>query len=74
MIIRLTIEDDNGEIIWEEEGKDPCKPFDLKFPPDRPVRSKKYLWYGFVYQPIVKAIYQEQGETRPNFLEPPTGD
>ena len=61
MIIRLTLEDDNGEVFWEEE-RDCCHPFDFKLPNDRPVRGKKYLFYGFIYQPIVKAVYQEHGE------------
>ena len=70
MIIRLTIEDDNGEVFWEDE-RDACHPFDFKLPPDRPIRGLKHNYFGFVYQPITKAVYREQGETKPNFLEPP---
>ena len=66
MIIRLTIEDDNGEVFWEDE-RDACHPFDFKLPPDRPVRGKKHLFYGYIFQPIVKAVYQEQGETKTPF-------
>lgn len=59
MIIRLTIEDDNGEIFWEDI-RDACVPFDLKLPNDRPIRGEKYAYFGFVYQPICKAIYREK--------------
>jgi hypothetical protein len=46
---------DGEEVIWEYEG--PLEsPKDLKTPVDRPFRCPKHLVYGFIYQPVVKAI------------------
>jgi hypothetical protein len=58
MKIRIYLEDDNGEIFWEED-REAEFPFDFRLPPDRPEIGKKYRYYGFVYQPLVKPILQE---------------
>ena len=53
--IRIEILRDNGDVEWGYEG--PLEsPKDLKTPNDRPFRCNRHLVYGFVFQPMVKAI------------------
>ena len=53
--VRIEILDDKEEIQHFYEG--PIEnPTELKTPPDRPFRTKKFLIFGYSFQPRVKAL------------------
>jgi hypothetical protein len=57
--VRIEIVNDQDQVIWGHEG--PVQvPKELKTPPDRPFKAGRFMFYGFTYQPIVKALLENQ--------------
>ena len=53
--VRLEIRDEKNEVQYLYEG--PLEnPAEMKTPADRPFRTKKYLIFGYSFQPRVKAL------------------